>query len=52
MPDIVCAVAVIIKSVPASGFSCDIDSVNELGKETSPPPIETALLGLDSVGYG
>jgi hypothetical protein len=30
----------------------DIAKVNELGRDTDPPPIETAFLVLEAVGYG
>lgn len=51
-PEIVCAVAVIVRSSPAFGDAGLIESVNELGNETEPPPIDTAFLVLVGDGYG
>jgi hypothetical protein len=51
-PAIVCAVAVIVRGVPADGFVGLIAKVNELGKETDPPPIETAFRVEEADGYG
>lgn len=51
-PAIVCAVAVIVKSSPALGEAGLIDKVKELGRETEPPPIDTALRVLVGLGYG
>ena len=51
-PASVCAVAVIVRSSPARGVVGVIARVNELGSETLPPPIDTALRVLVNVGYG
>ena len=51
-PEIVCAVAVIVSSVPADGFAGLIARVKELGRLTLPPPMDTATRGLDEDGYG
>lgn len=50
-PASVCAVAVIVSGVPADGLVGLIARVKELGRDTEPPPIDTAFLVLP-VGYG
>lgn len=42
--------AVIVKGVPAAGFVGLIARVNELGRDTEPPPMDTAFLVLEDDG--
>jgi hypothetical protein len=45
-------VAVIVRGVPAAGLVGLMARVKELGRDTEPPPMETAFLVEDADGYG